>query len=255
LAVLFEDCLDAEVLTRSALLAAEATELADAPPPEREDLLSLASLLLSHQSLEPDAPVLRSAPRAWFVNLEALFERVVLASLRAAAPRGMRVAKGGPDGRAVFPDTGHLEADPDLVIGQPAAAVGDVKYKTWDGDATASDLYQLLVHASTFEANEAFLVFPADHFEEVDLGVSTTGCRSRLFAINVADVPAAMMHILEIVGGSVGTAELVAPAVDSARSPVVDLAWPSSLTVLETQPGATRPGAAEPPRRPANGHH
>ena len=255
LAVLFEDCLDAEVLTRSPLLAVQATELAETASAEREDLLALASLLLSHESLEPDAAVLGRAPRAWFVNLEALFERVVLSSLRAAAPSGVRVSKGGPDELAVFPDTGHLEADPDLVIGQPATAVGDVKYKTWDGSAAPSDLYQLLVHASTFKANEAFLIFPADHFAEVDLGASTTGCRSRLFAIDVADVPTAMSRIFEIVDGPIVAAEVAAPSVESTRSVVIDHTWPNVATVLETRAHAARRGEAERPGHPGHPDH
>lgn len=189
LAVLFEDCLDTEVLSRSSLLTEQAAELADSAAPGREDLLSLAALLLSHQSLQPEQPLIGTAPVAWFVNLEALFERVVLSSLRKATPRGVRTSKGVSQDLPVFPDTGQLEAQPDLVIGvRPAAAVGDVKYKTWKGQASPRDLYQLLVHAATFETREAFLVYPSDAFDVVDLGVATTGCRTRLFAVDVRDV-------------------------------------------------------------------
>jgi len=209
LAVLFEDCLDVEVLARSPALSVEAAELAETAVPDRKDLLSLAALLLSHQSLQPEQPLTGNAPLAWFVNLETLFERVVLSSIRAAVPRGTSVSKGAARGQAVFPDEALLVADPDIVVGKrPASAVGDVKYKTWEGTAAASDLYQLLVHSATFGSTDAFLVYPSDRFEEVNLGTSSTGCGTRLFALDVRNVPRDVRRLPGVVSAAAASATM-----------------------------------------------
>jgi hypothetical protein len=103
---------------------------------------------------------------------------------------------------AVFAGTGTLGADPDLVIGNPpAVAVGDVRYKAWEGTAKPRDLYQLRVHAATFGTDEAFLVYPSDGFQEVDLARSSTGCRTRIFAIDVRDVQSHLRRVFESVSG------------------------------------------------------
>ena len=63
-------------------------------------------------------------------------------------------------------------------------AIGDVKYKMWDGSASNPDVYQL--HAATYRATTAFLVFPHDAFIARDLGTSATGCRKGLFAVDIS---------------------------------------------------------------------
>lgn len=85
----------------------------------------------------------------------------------------------------------QFRANPDLVLvgQQGAAAIGDVKYKIWTGSASASDVYQLLVHAAAFKTGTAFLVFPHREFFARDLGISATGCRTWLFAVDVLKLP------------------------------------------------------------------
>ena len=65
------------------------------------------------------------------------------------------------------------------------SAVGDVKYKTWDGSAAAGDVYQLLVHAAAFNCARAFLLYPSDHFAARRLGRAATGADVHLFAVDV----------------------------------------------------------------------
>ncbi|HSH60413.1 MAG TPA: hypothetical protein VK988_12405 [Acidimicrobiales bacterium] len=197
----FEDCRDAETVFGSrSSLASQAERLRYEGSPHG-DLLAFAAILLAHESFESEPVLRRRTPRAWFLNLETLFESAVRRTLAALGPRREPPATVG-DGRRV-PErvfTGHdQEAKPDLAVSQPSLglAVGDVKYKTWDRKAAASDLYQLLVHASAFGSGNAFLVFPSDDFDEVDLGVAATGATTRLFAVDVRQLRTDLSRVLD----------------------------------------------------------
>jgi len=187
--------------------------LADNPRPRHHGLVSLAAILLAHESLEPEDVALRAAPRSWFVNLEQLFERAVRETLNDLA-EPMQWATKGVDwrqpiytSRPPMDSEGQNErevadiANPDVVLAEKpdrVVAVGDVKYKVWTGKATRSDLYQLLVHAAAFGCRTSFLVYPHDSFEEVDLGPSKVGSSTRLFALDVMDLPAQTARLLEV---------------------------------------------------------
>lgn len=190
LAQFFHDCRDAEVLFgRRESLAAQAHRLADDPLERDADLVALAAIILSHESFENVEPADPMAPRAWFLNLETLFEQAVRRCFREMCD--CQVVKGGALGSGVFPNSPAIEpADPDIVIyDNNGTSVGDVKYKDWDRYAGArDDLYQLLVHAAAFDGTTSFLVYPSDHFEEVELGEAVTGSQARLFAVDVRNV-------------------------------------------------------------------
>ena len=134
---------------------------------ERRDLASLAAVILSHQSFEFAAAASARAPRAWFVNLESLFERAVRNGIRLVRPQLLAPRIDRPK---IFTASNAFGADPDIVLRASSGeclAIGDVKYKDWPGDSSEGlhgDLYQLLVHAAAFEAGSAFLVYPHDRF-------------------------------------------------------------------------------------------
>lgn len=182
--------------TGEAFLAiADAVERASDQRPEDVDLARLAVVALLHRGCEPDRDAVGQVPRAWFVDLETLFEAAVRSSLRrllgkAAVDRGegfpRRIFTGGSDASRAYPD---------LVVhwGDVVLAVGDVKYKALaaglghedeSGEQVPGvtrikegrpDLYQVLVHGASLEASKAFLVYAGDSYECVFPGIAATG--------------------------------------------------------------------------------
>jgi 5-methylcytosine-specific restriction endonuclease McrBC regulatory subunit McrC len=210
LAILFSDCRDAGILfgARSELVRL-ATDQAEAELNRgRRDLLALAALLLSHESFEDSARSGRGSPRAWFLNLENLFESAVRNVLASAAQSEVRVESGRSAPQPVFPTgpTRAYRANPDLVIRHDGsgAVVGDVKYKSLEGRPEESDLYQLIVHATAFQADEAFLVYPGDAYTCTELGTSSAGPRVRVFTVSLRDLGGHMRHLLQELGIPIG---------------------------------------------------
>jgi len=84
IAIVFQDCrgtvtsggLRSDAVRRADKLATASSEQS------RSDMLSLAAIILSHESFEADGIGARSAPRSWFLNLETMFERAVRVCLQ-----------------------------------------------------------------------------------------------------------------------------------------------------------------------------
>lgn len=163
------------------------------------DLLALAGVLLNRESFGGSMAAGGMVPRSWFLNLETLFESAVRNVL--TKQYGMRgaVTSGRQRPRPIFGKfPGLLSANPDLVIEEAARViVGDVKYKAVGTTASAADIYQLLVHATAFEAREAFLVFPDRVFAMRELGASSAGPRVQIFTLDVASLDE---HVSMLVG-------------------------------------------------------
>lgn len=163
------DCLDA---ADEIAASAETSEL-DA------DLARLAAVVLLHHgfAFTPESEAL--VPRAWFINLEALFEQAVRRRLQQLLGRN-RVDRGRTLSRRLFvTGTDSSNVNPDVVVhdGVVVHAAADVKYKSLrephdlsaaSGDpgerkkAARADLYQLLVHSKSIGARRAFLVYASD---------------------------------------------------------------------------------------------
>jgi 5-methylcytosine-specific restriction endonuclease McrBC regulatory subunit McrC len=193
LAHFFSDCRDAEVLfgSRQSFVRYAQTLLNQPRPDRQRDLLALASVVLSHESFELDSKDSTSVPRSWFLNLETLFEAAVgrVLQMLASSSRVYRQPTPKPPIFELVQD--EHRAEPDLLVRSNAEgvmAVGDVKYKDWSGAPAAADLYQLLVHAATYDAALGFLIYPHDRYEFRHLGESSTGCDTWLFAGDVRDL-------------------------------------------------------------------
>lgn len=162
------------------------------------DLARLAAVTLLHQGFGPTAARIGGqVPRAWFLDLETLFEQAVRETLRAVLETA-EVDRGETfDRRLFFGGSDASRTHPDLVAHQDGAvlAVGDVKYKTLraglagvdddtevdrrDKKAGRPDLYQVLVHAAAAGIDRAFLVYVGDDAYQCRyLGRSATGCRT-----------------------------------------------------------------------------
>lgn len=209
LALLFDDCLDAEVLfgSRRHWLSLAERELGRTNSDEDRDLLTLIAVILSRAGIE-NAPALEGAvPRSWFVDLETLFEAATLRVLQELHRPAIEVVHGKTMRRPVFHEASLYSANPDLVVkhDDSVLAVGDVKYKAWNGYADPSDVYQLLVHSRAFNADRCFLIFPHPEFEVVRLGRSSYGPEAWVFAVNPLTLREDCSRILSELGINLGT--------------------------------------------------
>lgn len=154
------------------------------------DMMALASVVLAHESFDPQSTLPSGLPRTWFLNLERLFEAAVRNVLRQAL-EGSVVFRGEDHPQAIFNKvTDRYFANPDVVVllANGALTIFDVKYKVYDGHASASDLYQLLAHASAFGANFAALLFPTEEFTVRELGSSRSGVAVSIFGVRVENL-------------------------------------------------------------------
>lgn len=197
LSQLFSDCRDIQVLFgQRAKLADRAAQLAaESDDPSEQDLLSLAAAVLGHLAPSLDSGGPGSVPRSWFLSLERLFEDALLNLLRdcASAPgHCFEISHGREAPKPVLPDEpDQFSAEPDVVVhvDRGPTLIGDVKYKDWTTRPAHADLYQLLSHAAAYDAETAFLLYPSDQYQRINLGPSATGCGVRLFSVNVGDLP------------------------------------------------------------------
>lgn len=209
LSMLFSDCRDHEVLFRErSYFAKEAFRLAEFERDELvRDMLSLASVILSHESFGSAARGPTGFPLTWFLNLERLFEstvRTVLGELCSDAS----VFRGSASPRPIFSvEREEYRANPDIVISGESggSAVGDVKYKQFGGSAAAADIYQLLAHAEAFGASRAFLVFPGDSYFMKCLGAPRSGITTFLFAVRTGSLKEDLATLTEHLGYSLAT--------------------------------------------------
>jgi 5-methylcytosine-specific restriction endonuclease McrBC regulatory subunit McrC len=226
MSLFFEDCRDAQIVFgSSSTLARTAEDLRRSGNySAHDDILALAGILLAHNSFDPGDVVPGVAPFSWFVNLSDLFEKAVRLRLASVVSTEFRVTLGRSAALSVFPAKSILAADPDIVVADSSATiVGDVKYKTWSGSAEASDLYQLLVHARAFGADQAFLVFPSDSFAEIYLGPAVTGAKTWLFAVDVRNLDAGLSEACNSMSIN-GLTERGNPAVEHSLGPLSTMA-------------------------------
>lgn len=205
LAMLFADCRDHETLYRERGHFVElAQRLGSSSLPEEVlDMLVLASVVLAHESFENTGGHLAGAPRTWFLNLETLFELAVRKSLSELCSGRFDVSRGSDNPPPIFNgEFREYRAHPDVVIWQArdVIAVGDVKYKNWDGSAAASDVYQLITHTGAFSGRQAFLLFPSERFDARHLGGTNDGIETWFFAVDVRNLAEDLKRVLIVLG-------------------------------------------------------
>ena len=206
LSLFFSDCRDYRVLvrTRRDLANMAGIVAANVGRGSLGDMLSIGRVILSHQSFEPERFVEDRVPRTWFVNLEALFEEAVRTTLGRLLHTSRHQVLNGRD---IAPPIFNLQtrlyrANPDIVIRTSGEKplLGDVKYKDFEGNADAGDLYQLLGHAGAFDAERCFLVYPSDRYSLDDLGETHDGKRAYLATIDVRDLPSSLGELVRAYG-------------------------------------------------------
>lgn len=161
-------------------------------------LLSLAALLLRHESFDNTAWLGDSTPRTWFVNLEQLFEDALRQQINRARYAGLVARRGSTFGRSVYTPPDYARVDPDIVLLQSAevVGVGDAKYKSWSETPARSDIYQLLVHGAAFSSPVCFLAYASDEYRPLVLGHSVTGAAVHAYALDITDLEAGVSAML-----------------------------------------------------------
>ena len=152
-------------------------------------LLSLAALLLRHESFENADWLGHTTPKTWFVNLERLFEEALRKQLNRAEFAGLIAKKGSDFDRYLFQDSSHGRLEPDIVLLQDdeVVGIGDAKYKILLDHPRPSDMYQLLVHGAAFNSPLCFLAFASDEYRPIIYGQSATGAIVHAYALDVSD--------------------------------------------------------------------
>ncbi|MEL7739065.1 hypothetical protein AAG614_11835 [Citromicrobium bathyomarinum] len=205
LSTVLEECLPSVRNSPKGSLVVAATEASarygrDSPV---GDAASLAAAVLDSAGFGGTQAWTRTIERSWFVNLETQFEGAVRTCVKSQLEGDYRTdrAVGRPP---LFPSTkGRYAANPDLVIrdGNGAVAIADAKYKELAGWPSASDIHELLCHASAYGAQKAFLVFPNESgFDSRHFGVSATGCDVWAFCVTFDDFEDDIRSALAITG-------------------------------------------------------
>ena len=182
------------------LAIADALEQDQTTSDEDVDLARLAAVALLHQGFDPGQTGAGAVPRAWFVDLERLFEQAVRRTLGELLEDD-DVDRGEQYERRMFSGLDTSRTNPDVVVHRDGRTrfVGDVKYKNLGegapgggdasdeqtGKASRSDLYQLLVHTASLQAERAFLVYPGEYYACQHLGRSATGSETWTVQVRV----------------------------------------------------------------------
>lgn len=187
---------------------------------EDMDLAKLAAVALLHRGFEPEVPSEGVVPRAWFIDLETLFEQAVVETLQGLMG-DVDVDRGKEFERRMFVGgVDRSRTNPDVVVHQNGnvSAVGDVKYKSLamapDGELNEEpevgprtrkenrpDLYQVLIHAASLKAECAFLVYAADgSYTSRYLGLSSTGCQTWTVQVRPRHLAADLTRFVEECG-------------------------------------------------------
>src|SRR6185312_13158755 len=107
-----------EILYRErSYFATEALRIAESERDELiRDMMSLASVMLSHESFDTSTGRPAGLPRTWFLNLETLFESAVRNVLGEVCTQ-VSVFRGGASFQAIFnKEQREYRANPDIVI-------------------------------------------------------------------------------------------------------------------------------------------
>jgi len=204
LSMLFSDCHDHEILYRErSFFADEALYLAESQSDELiMDVMSLASVMLAHESFDSSSGQPAGLPRTWFLNLENMFETAVR-NLLIKICTDASIFRGETAPKPIFDEQQRqYRANPDIVVlpSSGDAAIGDVKYKIFDGSASATDVYQLLVHAEAFEAKKSFLIFPGDSYFARNLGRTRGEIQTVFFSVRLHQLESDLKDVARYLG-------------------------------------------------------
>lgn len=171
---------------------------------EVTEVAELAAAILSSLDLAWTGAWDFSGPRAWFLNLENLFERAVRTCVAECLSGQADVS--GPSERpplfALHPQ--RYRANPDVVITPKAGSlvIGDAKYKDLELWPKAADVHELLAHAAAYGAVAGVLFYPSPGDVTVrNLGPSAGGCRVIVAGVPVVGMQTGVQSAFNAIGG------------------------------------------------------
>jgi 5-methylcytosine-specific restriction endonuclease McrBC regulatory subunit McrC len=200
-----QDCLQSVLSARRTDLAQIASTIAgdSQQPPEIVEVAALAGAVLDAAGFGGGDAWDRTVPRAWFVNLENLFEKSLRNVLQQVVGPSLQVT-GPMDRPSLFePQNGRYRANPDIVFRRrgTACAIADAKYKEFDSWPLATDIYEIVAHAAAYGATKAMLFYPSDDgFSARPLGRSRTGCDLWAFGLPINRFHDAVRSALSLAG-------------------------------------------------------
>jgi 5-methylcytosine-specific restriction endonuclease McrBC regulatory subunit McrC len=203
LSLLFDDCLGQEVVfgARESMARLAQRLVEESDDVRYKDVLMLANVLLCHASFEHSKVLPGIVPRAWFLNLESLFQTAIRRVLQDVCDSSINVGISSPRPTIFSDERRKYHANPDLVLrhGKSVLAIGDVKYKDLK-KVKQADLYQLLTHAAAFKSPQCFLIYPYHKVETRYLGKSVTGCETWIFGVDVRALPDGLREVVATMG-------------------------------------------------------
>lgn len=143
--------------------------------------IALASSLLDATPDEITESDQANVSKAWFVNLENLFEVSLRNCIKRQLRKTFRVTSPQKRPDLFKPDLGRYRANPDVVIQNEdgfCVMIADAKYKDIGGWPDASDVHELLAHAAGYRSPRAVIFYPSDaEFRVTTFGTSVTDCQ------------------------------------------------------------------------------
>lgn len=186
--MVFAECQGDVVRLSPDALRELAVRQADVRHGDEAHLAELAAAVLGEAGFGEEGIIGGLVHRSWFVNLENMFERAVRNGF-AAALEGRASVSAAVKAPGVFVDLRRrYPANTDLVIRTDGGiCIGDAKYKErspreWPD---ASEIQELLTHASAYGAKKAFLMFPAERAWEMRVGSDRNGCEVWCFGVRL----------------------------------------------------------------------
>jgi hypothetical protein len=190
LTMVFAECQQAVVRMPPDALRNLAIQQAEMKQAEDAHIVELAAAILGEAGFGDARMVRGLVGRSWFVNLENMFERAVRAGLSNVLEQASVTSATKAPG--VFADLmGRYPANTDIVIrAEGRVCIGDAKYKDRKPREfpDASEVQELLTHASAYSAMKAFLVFPSERAWEMRVGADRNGCEIWCFGVRLTNM-------------------------------------------------------------------
>jgi 5-methylcytosine-specific restriction enzyme subunit McrC len=155
----------------------------DYQPIHRLCRLFMELLSLEHQSGETEL-------RAFFIDMNALFEAFIAAALRNTTPAGGRVET---QVKRKLDDGNSVSIKPDLLlgIGGREVLIADTKYKDVDLKGTSNaDLFQMTAYCLTQNVPDGLLIYPANAgYTDAVYAIRNSGIRVRAVTVDLGMPP------------------------------------------------------------------
>lgn len=173
-------------------------------PVSVSDVLDFSLLILAGGGFGGDEGYEGRVRKSWFVNLETLFEAAVRNTMMRVLDGAWDVARPDKPPRILVDAEGRYPANTDIVISRRGVdtVICDAKYKVrkafdWP---LASELHEVLSHASAYGARKALIICPGDDFWSRRVGCDRNACEVWAFGVSVLDLERDIRRVCTEIG-------------------------------------------------------